>query len=223
MRSLLSLLIFAALAVLLPLLFGQVMLASLTKLHLRPSVALGLLVSILAGSFINIPIKSTASNRRVLRHPLAQYGLADYWPQLWRIRAETTIAINVGGCVIPTALALYEIFHLAAFGAGVLAALAVGSVASVWVCHAIARPVSDVGIFMPTLLPSFVAAALALIMAPQVAAPVAFVLGIVGPLVGADLMHLKSLEAGATGTFSIGGAGTFDGIVLSGVVAAYLA
>jgi len=36
-------------------------------------------------------------------------------------------------------------------------------------------------------------------------------------------MHLKDIEASEIGVVSIGGAGTFDGIVLSGIVAAYLA
>ena len=40
--------------------------------------------------------------------------------------------------------------------------------------------------------------------------------------VGADLLHLKEIEQSTVGMASIGGAGTFDGIVLSGIVAAYL-
>jgi uncharacterized membrane protein len=45
-----------------------------------------------------------------------------------------------------------------------------------------------------------------------------------GPLIGADLLHLKDIEESSnTGVISIGGAGTFDGIVLSGIIAAYLA
>jgi uncharacterized membrane protein len=46
---------------------------------------------------------------------------------------------------------------------------------------------------------------------------------VLGPLIGADLLHLRDIEKIATGIASIGGAGTFDGIVLSGIVAAYLA
>jgi uncharacterized membrane protein len=36
-------------------------------------------------------------------------------------------------------------------------------------------------------------------------------------------MHLKEIEQSAVGIASIRGAGTFDGIVVSGIVAAYLA
>ena len=54
-------------------------------------------------------------------------------------------------------------------------------------------------------------------------APVAFVAGVLGPLVGADLMLLKDITRVSAGMLSIGGAGTFDGIVLSGMLAALLA
>jgi uncharacterized membrane protein len=80
-----------------------------------------------------------------------------------------------------------------------------------------------VGIVVPGLIPAFVAAASALILAPEQAPPVAFVAGVLGPLAGADLMHLRDGAKLGSGVISIGGAGTFDGIVLSGVVATYLA
>jgi uncharacterized membrane protein len=65
--------------------------------------------------------------------------------------------------------------------------------------------------------------ATAMLPANGQAAPVAFVAGIAGPLIGADFLHLKDISRLATGVASIGGAGIFDGIVLSGIVAAYLA
>ena len=60
-------------------------------------------------------------------------------------------------------------------------------------------------------------------LAPDSAAPLAFVAGVMGPLIGADLLHLKDIEKVGAGMVSIGGAGTFDGIVMSAIVAAYLA
>jgi uncharacterized membrane protein len=91
------------------------------------------------------------------------------------------------------------------------------------VCYVTAQPVPGVGIVMPGLPAALVAAGLALVFAPGQAAPVAFVAGVVGPLVGADLLHLKDLTGKAAGMMSIGGAGTFDGIAPPGIVAAYLA
>ena len=58
---------------------------------------------------------------------------------------------------------------------------------------------------------------------PDFAPPIAFIAGVLGPLIGADLMHLRDIKRIATGIASIGGAGTFDGIVLSGLMAAFLA
>lgn len=80
-----------------------------------------------------------------------------------------------------------------------------------------------IGIAMPGLFPPLLAAMSALLFVPDQAPPVAFVAGVLGPLIGADLLHLRDIEKIATGIASIGGAGTFDGIVLSGIVAAYLA
>ena len=57
----------------------------------------------------------------------------------------------------------------------------------------------------------------------SIRAPVAFVAGVLGPLIGADLLHLKDIMKVSAGVLSIGGAGTFDGIVLSGLFAALFA
>jgi uncharacterized membrane protein len=43
-----------------------------------------------------------------------------------------------------------------------------------------------------------------------------------GAIIGADLLHLKDFIRTTMGVASIGGAGTFDGIILSGILAAYL-
>jgi uncharacterized membrane protein len=68
-----------------------------------------------------------------------------------------------------------------------------------------------------------VAAASAFLLFPHLAPPVAFVAGVTGPIIGADLLHLKEFTQTTTGIASVGGAGTFDGIILSGILAAYLA
>jgi uncharacterized membrane protein len=103
------------------------------------------------------------------------------------------------------------------------AVFAGGTAIATVVCYLIARPTRGVGIVVPGLVPALVAAASALMLAPQQAPPVAFVAGVLGPLIGADLLHLKDLPRLGSGMVSIGGAGTFDGIILSGVVAVYLA
>jgi uncharacterized membrane protein len=225
MKSLtpLSLLAFLILLILLPFVFGEVMAGSLEKLHLRPADAVFLTLAIFAGSVFNIPVKRIHHDRPVATHPLAVFGLHGALPGLGGMSRETIIAVNLGGCVIPTALAIYETLNIAALGPRPIVGLAAACVVNVALCWRIARPVAGVGILMPGLVPALAAAGTALLLAPGDAAPVAFVAGVLGPLIGADLLHLKEIEQSAVGVASIGGAGTFDGIVLSGIIAAYLA
>ncbi len=218
-----SLLAFLILLILMPLLFGGLMAASLVKLNLSGGAALLLILAVIFGGAINVPVKRIEHYHPVRQHPLAIFGLDAMWPQLQQMRSETIIAVNVGGCIIPTALSLWEVVHLVALGPHAVVAVAIASVINIIVCYALARPVAGVGIFLPGLLPAFVAAILALVLLPEDAAPAAFIAGVAGPLIGADLLHLKEIAASATGIASIGGAGTFDGIILSGIVAAYLA
>jgi len=102
-------------------------------------------------------------------------------------------------------------------------ALVVAVMLNAGVCYLVARPVRGVGILMPGLVPPLVAASSAWLLAPEHATPVAFVAGTLGSLVGADLLHLREVRLLDSGLISIGGAGTFDGILLSGIVALYLA
>jgi uncharacterized membrane protein len=126
------------------------------------------------------------------------------------------------------ALAGWETCQVASFGDQALRALAIVVAVNTAACYAVARPVRGVGIVMPGLTSPLVAvSATWLLLMPgeydAIRTPVAFVGGVLGPLLGADLLHLKDITRVSAGVLSIGGAGTFDGIVLSGVLAALLA
>src|SRR5947199_957917 len=99
---------FILMLVLLPLVFGELMATSLGKLHLSPEMALLLMMAIIIGGFVNIPVKRITHERVVPTHPLAIFGLGGLWPEMVRERRETIIAVNFGGCVVPTGLAVYE-------------------------------------------------------------------------------------------------------------------
>ncbi len=223
MPILLVLLIFLVLTIMLPFAFGELMFASLGKLHLSADAALALLAVIFIGGFINIPVRSITRKQRAISHPLAAYGFADLLPELWTFRSQTVVAVNVGGCLVPAGLAFYEIAQLTLLDPRALLATAFGCVANILICYFLARPVAGIGIVMPALASPLVGAVTALIFAPSTAPPVAFIIGVVGPLLGADVLHLKDPELREVALVSVGGAGTFDGILLSGVIAAYLA
>ena len=219
----LPLLVVLVLLFLLPFFFANFLLAALSKLGLPPSVALVALLGMLIGGAINIPIKHIPRNEALVVDPFAVFGFGRMFPGMLRARSQTTIAINVGGCVVPCILALYQFVRVLNHGPYALAVLLVITLVSVMVCFRIARPVAGVGIAMPALIPPLLAAIPSVLLMPDFAPPIAFVAGVLGPLIGADLMHLREIKNVATGMASIGGAGTFDGIVLSGLMAALLA
>ncbi len=219
----LPLLLFLVLLAMLPFVFGQLFTSALIKLNLEPTAALLVVIGIFLGSPINIPVKRIPRTESVLADPLAVFGLPGRWPSTVRVRRDTIIAVNVGGCLIPVGLAVYETAHLVSAGWQPLSGLLLAIFINVVVCYRMAKPIEGIGIAMPGLLPPLLAALSALLLVPDQAPPVAFVAGVLGPLIGADLLHLRDIEKIATGIASIGGAGTFDGIVLSGIVAAYLA
>jgi len=209
------------LLVLLPFLFAQLMAGGLEKLHISPGAAFWLALAIMFGGMINIPVRRGGG--QVARiDPFAAYRLPGPWTGM-PMPGESMIAVNLGGCVIPVAIALYELWHLAARGPNALLIAGAVVLANVVLSYRMARPVPGVGIVVPLLLSPALSALLALLLAGDYAPPVAFVAGVAGPLIGADLLHLRDLDRRGIGVASIGGAGTFDGIVLSGIVAAYLA
>jgi uncharacterized membrane protein len=217
--------LFAALVllVLLPFVFVEVMSVGLLKLHLSANAALLLILAVIVGSFVNIPVKRIQQSTTAVYHPLAIFGFPDLWPELQRVCSETVVAVNVGGCLIPLGLAVYEMVNLVLVDAWLLGAAVIASALDIAACYFLARPVPKVGIALPSLVPALLAVAAALLLAHEQAPPVAFIAGVTGPLVGADILHLRDVARIGTGVASIGGAGTFDGIILSGILAAYLA
>ena len=92
-----------------------------------------------------------------------------------------------------------------------------------FVVHRMATPIRGVGISVPTFAPPLLAAFVALVLSRRFAAPLAYIGGSLGVLIGADLLNLGLLRSLGAPVASIGGAGTFDGVFLTGVIAVLLA
>jgi uncharacterized membrane protein len=178
------------------------------------SVTLLLLLSIL-GSYINIPIATISSPPIVYHHHI--YNLS-YVPALLASPDDTIIAVNVGGAVIPVFLSAYLLMRV---GGAVPAFIATTIVAML--VHHFARIVPGAGIAVPIFIPGFAAAILAMLLTKQRRAVVAYVAGTIGCLVGADVLNLALVVHLNAHLASIGGAGTFDGVFVSGIIAVLLA
>jgi uncharacterized membrane protein len=127
------------------------------------------------------------------------------------------IAVNVGGCIVPSVIALYLLRKAPLAKTAIATALIIG------LAYWLAKPVPGVGIQMPFFVAPIASAVVALILTRgRNAAPVAYISGVFGTLIGADLLHLSALGASGFQVLSIGGAGVFDGIFLTGIIAAFL-
>jgi len=183
---------------------------SFTKLGLTPAQTFFIFIAIIIGGYINIPV----SRRKVVikERGRVPFPFFYYPPRV----AQQVIFVNVGGAVIPVALSLYFLPQ-APLAPTIIATLLITTLSKL-----IARPVPGVGIAMPVFIPPVASALLALILADRNPAAVAYISGVLGTLIGADLLNMSRIrDIGLT--VSIGGAGVFDGIFLVGIIAALLA
>ncbi len=206
-----------------PLFLANIAITAISRLGLSPNTAPLILLGIVIGSVINIPVKKIEHNNPVEVCYSPMYGIRRLFPQLVRRCDYTLIAVNVGGCVIPVALALYQVMRMIGLGFGAIIMTAIAISLNIYVCYRTSKPVEGVGIAMMPIIPGAIAALSALVLMPSHAPQLAFAAGVLGPLIGADILHLNEISQSPTGMASIGGAGTFDGIVLTGLIAVLLA
>lgn len=211
---------------LLPLIVLDFMEQALKNLHITGPLASLIIFGIIIGSLINLPLyRINRDERQPVMRGYMVPGLG--WVPLPRDEQQTIVAVNVGGCLIPAALAIYEA-RIVADVPQARVALLVAVAVNIAVCFWLARPIRGVGIAIPAFLPPLLAVGSAWLLlgsepTSELRAPVAYIAGVAGPLIGADLLNLRRFESLHTGILSIGGAGTFDGIVISSLMAAFFA
>ncbi len=173
----------------------------------------------LIGSAINIPIRRVKSVEPFGEiHEARAFGIRYRIPRVRYQQVSTQVAVNVGGAVIPVIVSAYILWS----HAGVIPYAVAGTAVTAFLVHFMARKVRGVGIVTPALLPPFVAALISYLLVPASPAVVAYVSGSIGALVGADLTNLRGITRLGAPVASIGGAGTFDGVFLTGLVAVLL-
>lgn len=211
-----------AFVLILSLLLAFVQLGILTvafeKLGLSSHSAFVLLFASLFGSAVNLPLMKVSAERPPLETIPKQ--LREVMEQVFRkFQGKTIIAINAGGCLIPVMFSYYLIqFNQLEVSKVIIATLIVTAV-----CRWASRPVPGVGIGMPIFIAPITAALTAVGIDPDHSAPLAYICGTLGVLIGADLLRLKDIRKMGVPIASIGGAGTFDGIFITGIVAVLLA
>ena len=187
------------------------------RLGVGPGAALLLLFGSLIGSYFNIPITILPGQPVTSGEIVDFYGMRYIVPTVvqW---PGTVLAVNVGGAVIPTLMSAYLVIR---YQLWFKAAVAVVIVAAV--IHTMATPVHGIGIAVPVFAPVLTTAILAFILSREYAPPLAYIGGSMGTLIGADLLNLGKITGLGAPVASIGGAGTFDGIFLTGILAVLFA
>jgi uncharacterized membrane protein len=187
------------------------------RLGVGPGAAMALLFGSLIGSYFNIPITVLPGTPVVAGQIVEFYGMRYVVPAVvsW---PGTVLAVNVGGAVIPTLMSIYLLIR---YQLWLKAAIATAVIAVV--IHWMATPVPGIGIAVPIFAPVVITAILAFILSREHAAPLAYIGGSMGTLIGADLLNLDKIGDLGAPIASIGGAGTFDGIFITGILAVLLA
>jgi uncharacterized membrane protein len=192
-------------------------------LGLPPELALMALMASLIGSYINIPIAHIESGEPHVPEIVSSFGVR-YRVPLHYARGATTLAVNVGGAIVPMLISIYVLSRQPS----AIVPSALGALMVALVVHRWTRPVRGLGIAIPMFIPPIVAAVAAWVLVGLFGDyahidAIAYVGGVVGTLVGADLANLGKLRDLGAPVASIGGAGTFDGVFLTGIVAVLLA
>lgn len=183
--------------------------AGLTQLGFSPLAGFLIVSSMIWGSFINIPL---GERKQVKVKTKKFFGLF----QENKIK-QKGLSINMGGAVIPLIIVAYFLPQVPLFE------VAIATLLVAIVSYQVSRFVPGLGISMSPILPLLAATLLALVLVPEAPARAAFISGVLGVIVGGDLMRLPEASKESTAVISIGGGGVFDGIFLVGVISAFLA
>ncbi|BAL81192.1 DUF1614 domain-containing protein [Caldisericum exile] len=203
-------------------LFAGGIVEAFSRLGFSPITGTLVFLLSLFGSAINIPItKITTQNPIVQERVVYFYGIPYKIPFV--TEQTTVVAINFGGAIIPIFISIYEFLRILSAGRLDIALLTIiGIVIISIVVHSFAKPVKGVGIAVPFFIPPIITAIVALILSRQYAPIIAYVSGTLGTLIGADILNLNNVSELGAPVVSIGGAGTFDGIFLTGILSTLL-
>lgn len=184
------------------------------KLGYPPEYSVYFLFLSLLGSYVNLPIKKVKSRVPIISGKGSDFHWFSYTLDVER---STSIAVNLGGAVIPLVMSVFLSTMVS------LVDVVIGILVITIIVHKIARPVKGSGIAIHAMLPPFLAAAVALIISPQDAPIIAYISGTLGCLIGVDILNLNKIPDLGAPVVSIGGAGTFDAIFLTGIISVLLA
>ena len=162
-----------------------------------------LLIAVLVGSFINVPLLTLESQSRVLQNTYVSiFGMTYRVPSAAEGSRKTVVAVNVGGALIPSIVSLYLLWQFPDIAGVAIVGVTLVAIVS----HLTSRPVAGVGIVSPALVSPLVAAIYTIFVLTQVPAiengfALAYISGVLGTLIGADITNLKAIKKNRSASY----------------------
>ncbi len=185
----------------------------------------------LLGSAVNFPVKEVVSNQPVVfQREVSFFGFKWVFPEITLGKQKTIIAVNLGGAIVPILVSIYLLVYSIPVSElnptlTYLKILIVTILVAI-VAKKLSRVIPGLGIALPGFIPPLLTTIATLIVFrvyvlsnPYI---IGYISGTMGTLIGADLLNLHKITRLGVPMVSIGGAGTFDGIFLTGVVSVFL-
>lgn len=185
--------------------FFHVLGVGFANLGISANMTFLILLLMLVGSGVNIPL----TKQKIIKTERSYFFGLFKKPGL----EASGLAINLGGAVIPLLLSFYFLSKIP------LEQVLIPILLMIIVSYLLARTIPGRGIGISAFIPPVFSAFIAVVLVPEFAAPCAFVSGVFGTLIGADILKIRKVQPGL---ISIGGAGVFDGVFLIGIISALL-
>lgn len=192
-------------------------------------IASGMILFSLLFSPVNIKLKEIGTNVYTIiaeTRYISFFGIPIPVVSHRVVERKIVIAVNIGGALIPITVSMIMLYGIITrYPEALIGLLGAWFVTSI-VTFVSSRAIPGVGIAVPTLIPPLTAAlsAIFFIGSTYASIPAAYIAGTLGSLFGADVLRLlkdldKFIKQYGPTVASIGGAGTFDGVYLSGIFA----
>jgi len=232
--------IFAALLFLVALFFLFIFLPvsivaeAFSKLGLTPAQGGLMFIAILVGRSVDLPVFTSdrlvvVQKPRAMSFSMDEHGRPYIEEEASNEVRKQTFSVNVGGVIMPLLLSItfLVMLHLDGKADGVYGWIAFAMVMVAGGCYAITRADPFTGLRVPLLMPALMTFLSVYFFVPQELRPVAaYVAGTMGTIMGGNLVPLltpRVRNSVGTPNVSIGGAGTFGGVFVAGILAVLLA